>query len=48
MLEKDVVGSVCVHVCLNVSLLHSSRFSKVFTLKQVSIGHGKNVCNPCD
>ena len=25
MLEKDVVGSVCVHVRLNVSLLHSSR-----------------------
>ena len=32
MLEKDVVGSACVHVRLNVSLLHSSkRYCKVFT-----------------
>ena len=47
MLEKDVVGSVCVHIRLNVSLLQSSRFCKVFTPKQVSIGPGKNVYNPC-
>ena len=48
MLEKDVVGSVCVHVCLNVSLLHTSRrFCKVFTPKQASVGPGKNVYNPC-
>ena len=48
MLEKDVVGSVCVYVRLNMSLLHSSRrCCKVFTLKQVSIGPGKNVYNPC-
>ena len=35
MLEKDVVGSVCVHIRLNMSLLHSSRrCCKVFTPKQ--------------
>ena len=47
MLEKDVVRSVCVHVHLNVSLLHSLRFCKVFTPKEVSIGPGKSVYNPC-